>query len=271
MTDIVEYEYRSSGADPRLLLAHRHADSCEIIQIVSGSGTVLIGEKIFPFLPGAMYFIPNECQHSTRPINVKNYVRNKMSCSIGYMTALLSACGAETALELYRTGGGMISLSPKQASEADMAFQDMCRAIRKEQKHEKMQVSAMLVKLSILISSGHMGAPDYDGNAELGKIIQYLNEHLEAQVTTRELARMFYMSDSRLCRVFKARTGSTITGYVLEQRLTKARNMLTFSDKNVTNIAQACGFESLAYFSKAFKRAEGVSPLRYRRSVRDER
>ena len=59
--------------------------------------------------------------------------------------------------------------------------------------------------------------------------------------------------------------GVTLTGYLQQVRITHAKMLLRFSDKKIEAIGLECGFGELTYFSRVFKKVEGVSPREYRR------
>ncbi len=271
MSDVIEYAYRLRGKDPQIRVTHRHGQACELLQILSADGTVLIGEKVYPFLPGTLYLIPADCLHSTRPVSPNSYVRSKVICSADYFMELLALSGAGTMLSVYRGGGGIVPLTPKSAEEIDSLFRSMCLSIESAPEGGQLIVSSALLNIAAAVSAEYAAQPAYEWRlTPLGGIIHYLNEHLEEKISTHELASRFFMSDGYLCRMFKARTGLTITQYVLEQRLARARSMLQFSGERVSAVADACGFESLAYFCKAFKKSEGLPPSAYRKSKRGD-
>lgn len=73
------------------------------------------------------------------------------------------------------------------------------------------------------------------------------------------------------CRLFKAYTGTTPTAYIISLRISRACDLLT-KDKNrkIEDISQDCGFNSVAYFNKTFKKVMGISPREYRKNMKTE-
>lgn len=68
-----------------------------------------------------------------------------------------------------------------------------------------------------------------------------------------------------MLRLFNESYGTTINNYVNVLRITKAKQMLRFSDKRIDEIGQAVGMDDSNYFSRAFKKVEGISPSEYRK------
>ena len=81
------------------------------------------------------------------------------------------------------------------------------------------------------------------------------------------LANEAGVSVTYLCRLFKAYTGKTIVGYLVERRIQAAIWKLREDDTKVLSIALACGFNDLAYFNRVFKRIVGMTPSAYRKKT----
>lgn len=100
---------------------------------------------------------------------------------------------------------------------------------------------------------------------ELNEIKQYLDENYGEKVSLNTLARRFFVSKSYLSRIFKNSYGFTINQYILFKRITEAKHLLRFSTKNVDEIADFVGMNDANYFSRMFRKVEGISPSEYRK------
>jgi AraC-like DNA-binding protein len=100
-------------------------------------------------------------------------------------------------------------------------------------------------------------------NGEREKIqeaVNYIDLHIEENVTIRDLARKVAINECYLKKGFKAITGKTIHDYRLSVRMERAQKMLTESGNTVTDVAMALGFSSISHFSTAFKKYTGLKP-----------
>ena len=95
-------------------------------------------------------------------------------------------------------------------------------------------------------------------------IKQYLDEHYDEKITLDDLTERFFISKYYLTRVFRKQFGTSISHYLLSIRITKAKQMLRFTDESVENIGYKCGLGAPHYFSRTFKQVEGISPSEYR-------
>ena len=77
------------------------------------------------------------------------------------------------------------------------------------------------------------------------------------------LTEKFPYDYSHLSRVFSQHEQDTIEHYVIKLRIEKAKELLTYGDKNVSEVAYRIGYSSAAHFSRQFKKIVGVSPSIY--------
>lgn len=101
-------------------------------------------------------------------------------------------------------------------------------------------------------------------SGSLQAIIDYIDAHLEADLSRDALSRVAFISKSHLSRLFSKQLNQTVADYVLGRRLDRARMLLRDTSLPVTAIAMQTGFCSAAYFSKVFHDAVGQTPLAYR-------
>jgi two-component system, response regulator YesN len=87
------------------------------------------------------------------------------------------------------------------------------------------------------------------------------------RLTLSDLASEVGMSKSGLSRRFSKVMGVTLRGYLLRARLERAKELLTRTRNQVTEVAMAVGFGDLPRFDKLFKRYTGLTPSAYRVSA----
>lgn len=105
-------------------------------------------------------------------------------------------------------------------------------------------------------------------NARLRRVLDFIEEHLEDEITVGGLADLANLSAFHFTRVFTATMGISPARYVSGRRLKNAMAMLAIGKLPLSEIAHRSGFSSQASFNRAFHRAIGVSPGEYRRQVR---
>jgi AraC family transcriptional regulator len=98
-------------------------------------------------------------------------------------------------------------------------------------------------------------------------VVDYIQKHLQENISIKTLSREAYMSEPHFFRCFKQQFGVSPVDYINEQRIRAAKMMLHAADYSVTEISFACGFNNLNYFLKMFKRHTGLTPAQYRKSL----
>ena len=100
---------------------------------------------------------------------------------------------------------------------------------------------------------------------ELAEIKEYLDEHYTEKIVLEDLAERYYINKYYLTKIFKETYGSTISNYLIAMRITKAKQLLRFTDMTVDEVGSAVGMGDANYFSRMFRKVEGISPREYRK------
>lgn len=97
-------------------------------------------------------------------------------------------------------------------------------------------------------------------------MVSFIHRYYGEKITLDEIAASGNVSRSKCCRIFKRYLQQSPVDFLNEYRLKVSRHMLDNSDKNITEIALACGFNHLSYYSKYFCENYGMTPRDYRKN-----
>ncbi len=103
-------------------------------------------------------------------------------------------------------------------------------------------------------------------DGRLARVLDYLAQHLEDDVSIDDLAAAACLSPFHFIRMFRNRVGVPPHRYLSQMRLDLAKRLLLGSEAPLEEIAVRCCFSSPSNFTRAFRRAVGVTPQAYRRS-----
>ncbi|KRE57362.1 AraC family transcriptional regulator [Paenibacillus sp. Soil750] len=95
-------------------------------------------------------------------------------------------------------------------------------------------------------------------------LVNYLNNFYDSDISKETLERLMDRKYEYLCQVFKKYAGTNIHNYIHQLKTQRAKHLLRTTDKSVQEIASEVGYPDPFYFSRMFKRIEGVAPLHYR-------
>lgn len=105
---------------------------------------------------------------------------------------------------------------------------------------------------------------DSVGNLLVQKAIRYVEVHYGGRITLKDMSEELHLSPNYLCELFKRHTGKNLMEYVTEYRMIKARTYLNHVEYKVSDVAEMVGYKEAKYFSSAFKKTYGITPLEYR-------
>lgn len=84
------------------------------------------------------------------------------------------------------------------------------------------------------------------------KVLIYIDEHLDDELSLKQLASVACISPCYFHRLFKAYIGETLTGYITRLRIQRAAGKLQYSDQPITEIALDIGYQTPSSFTKVF-------------------
>ncbi|NLM11296.1 MAG: AraC family transcriptional regulator [Clostridiaceae bacterium] len=100
------------------------------------------------------------------------------------------------------------------------------------------------------------------------KIQRYIEENFTGPVSLDEVSKLFYLNKYYISHRFKAITGFTFKEYLIMQRISKAKDLLLYTDEDITWVCMNSGFNNVNHFIRSFKKIENITPLQYRKKYR---
>ena len=101
-------------------------------------------------------------------------------------------------------------------------------------------------------------------SARIGRVVDYLHDHLEDELNLDLLADVAVMSRWHWHRVYTAMQGETVAATVRRLRLSRAADRLANSDADIGEIARRAGYTTSEAFGRAFKQSYSLTPGAYR-------
>lgn len=104
---------------------------------------------------------------------------------------------------------------------------------------------------------------NYSFSRKAEQIINYIDVNLDKKLTLSTIATAFSVNSSYLSKLFKTATGCTVTEYINKSKVNKAKEYIIEGSMKIQDISAMLGYEDPLYFSRVFKKLEGVSPTTY--------
>ena len=258
--DLIEYA-RSSGGQFRPFHTH---DEFHILYCTEGSGYLRLNDVEIDLLPGRLAVIRPEVLHSCGTRDSKRAfwgISFYPSAKGDPLSDFFLQCKTLTAdfsgyLD-YLTGIFSLIL-------------DICGEDGKDHSRPadvRMHTYSLLYFTRMMLQSNPVAIPE-PRDLPMRAVLQWIMEHYNEDINLERLSREFAMSSSHLSRSFYQSFRVSPINYLIDYRLSKAKDLLIFTDKPVYEIAASVGYENVYHFSNLFSKRIGPTPQEFREYCR---
>ncbi|ACT03129.1 AraC family transcriptional regulator [Paenibacillus sp. JDR-2] len=101
------------------------------------------------------------------------------------------------------------------------------------------------------------------------KMTAFIHGHFEHKITLDDIAAAGSVSRSQCCILFGKYVEQSPNTYLMKYRIKKSCELLSETDRSISEIAISCGFQSSSYYTFVFRKELGIVPNEYRRQYRD--
>ena len=150
-------------------------------------------------------------------------------------------------------------------SVAVQQYTAYCEMLREPEKRFKATVHVLEMCVQKIYDNHLIRRNDRD----LMKLFQtYVERHLLEPITVGSTAKALGISASYLSRQIRVNLNTNFTDYLLEKRMSVARDRLSYTDRSISEIANELCYTDAGYFMSVFKRVNGMTCLEYRKKAR---
>lgn len=250
---------------------HSH-DYVEVIYMYSGETTHIVNGKNIKLKQGNLLFLNQSATHEVLQAGHQDIAVNFIVLP-EFFTAPLSMIGEEpTPLRNFlvdclcnqNSGAGYLYFDISNVKTIQNLLENLLWILIQEtpNKRKISQMTMALVLMQLLSHTDALKSADPD-DALVWQVLRYVEKNY-INGSFAELTALLHYDPSWLSRQIKQRTGKTYTQLVQESRLAQAAYLLSNTQKNVSDIAIAVGYENISYFHRIFAEAYGKSPKQYR-------
>lgn len=248
---------------------HRH-EAWELYFVTHGKGIRMTGDTLMPFSEGDVVLIPPSMPHywEYKPESADDSGEIKY-LMVAFSPELLDKCIAvfpEIRNKLY--GQILPTEALKYGSGSSVEIKHSL--MRMNNLDDIGQLSEMIRLLPIIFTTKDhslIGKPikiERDIR-RIQKVAEYVMAHYVHTITLDDIAAHIGMNRSAFCTFFKRNKGMTFSQFVTQYRLETACELLKTSQKQVSEICYAVGFNDLPHFIRVFVSTYGMSPTKFRK------
>jgi AraC-type DNA-binding domain-containing proteins len=253
-------------------LPHAHPDN-QIIYYIKGSGKEIIENKEYEVFQGTIFFIPKDKKHSFIP-------SPRTSAEIFTLR-----------FEIVKNVIGDFKKDKRSSLNILKFFNSKRPSLWKASNERKNQIGAIINKINELLRIKEFGylialngyiflllKEFLISIVERKKdkvltikdrffidITNYLKENVDKKINSKDVAKLFKISQNYLQKIVKTYTSYSFTRYFNEIKIDYSKKLLKETTLEIKEIAGKLGIYDINYFSRLFKKIEGVPPSKYRK------
>lgn len=253
------------GTGERVFQSHHHTQ-CELSLFVEGKGIYTTDSGKINFNKGDMFMFSADETHCITRIDESINLLN-----IHFEPRMIweRSDTAELLQFIFQ------SSKKNKFDSSDTKLKSIIETIEKEISGKKfgyeIEIKRLVFSALIHIIRTYYGETEpvltpvqSDITKKLKKVVLYIEDNLESNLTLGELAKIACMSQTYFSAVFKKYNGISPWNYIIIKRIDKAIFLLKTTDLKIIDVASQCGFSSSSNFYKEFKTITGKQPNDFR-------
>lgn len=253
-------------------------DFSEFIYVRSGVLELTIDEKVFDIPANRIIFYPPNTTHSWRAktnvcfIDVLSFESNAQEMDYFYKDPIqLTDQEVNILNNIFSESAELLTFFPQDSPIKGQTLKSEMSVYRLQ--HLKKQIELFLIE--IFNRTTPFDANDILNQKRLksvtetnDKIIRCLTENVEKTLNLDQISKLTGISVTHMKRTFKKHHDGGIIDYFILMKIDEAKKLITQTELSFTEISDALGFSSSAYFSRTFRKKTGLTPSEYSRKVR---
>ena len=261
MLKINEVFYRLKGKDIFVHKSHSH-NEIELIEVVSGSGTVIKNDMTFELKSRHIYVIDARNAHIVypQPEDCNDYVRNKIVIDADSFELFCKNIGISNLLETLFNGA---PVSTEYNTEVDLLYKKISELVELGNKISIGFAHGYIVELLHKIYSLSKDGNGYSQKSTIQTILSIIADK-KGITSLEEISQELHMNKFYVSHMFKEKTGRNISSYISDKLYENLVKKLKESDDSLENIAFECGFSATSSLTRFFKHKSGISPSQFR-------
>ncbi len=253
---------------------HRHKE-IQIIWVINGEGTLIIGNNMLPFRSGNLFVIGANQPHvfkSDPSYFISGNRKSIHSLNIffkhsGFISQLLTFPEMQSIKKFINATNFNLQASESDAAklaEHFLKIRNATAGFRLAYFIEMLQVMANLKSWKFLSAeSFESKISDVEG-LRMNDIYQYTMDHFMEDINLKKIAAVAYLTPQSFCRYFKKHTSETYVEFLNKVRINEACKRFIEMDFNgIATVAYQTGFNSVVTFNRVFKSITNKTPSEF--------
>lgn len=249
--------------------AHTHT-FFEVMLVIKGKLAHEVNDKEQLLSENDICILRPEAKHAVKRLENTPFLLYNFEVNIQYLHTLCNALGFVSADDIFDAPASYTHCTATEALEymniltipskiTDMMLSSVA------QTSLKIIVTKILAGFILHLSRGLQHKKE---DSVLSTMLGLLEDKNNFHLTIKALCEQTFYTQEHITRLFKKANLDSPNHIHLQKKLQYAAHLLLNSDIKIINIAEACGIDTLSYFTKTFKREYGLSPSAYKKKYR---
>ena len=253
------------------LVLHTH-NYVELVCVTGGHGVHLLADAAWPIQRGDVFVIPPDTKHGYDDCDDLHLInccvesawceRSELRAIPGYNAFI----ALEPLLRAQQDFAAHLHLEEENLERIINYITGMDRELVQQEpgfiRSIKHRLDLLFIDLARKHSAG--GGQNHEALLQLEAVLRYIDEHLDSELPLKHLCDKAAMSPSTLTRYFQRCFQCSPIHYVLQRRLTRAKQLLQSESTAIKEIAKQVGFRDANYFSRMCKKYLHATPKELR-------
>lgn len=242
---------------PPYFTERAHLNSFLIIYTLSGEGILNYHNQIYTITKGQCFFINCMDYHYYKVSGNSTWeflwVHFNGNNSLGYFE------------EFSRNGFQLIQI------HNEYLFENTLRKLIEINQNKSVTTDVLtsqyihMLITELIAQNTARNLPDLLLPEYIKSVMKYIDLHFSEDLALEFLAKHQNISKFHLSHEFKRYTGLTLKEYIISTRISRAKDLLKYTEKSVQEISEQCGIYNTSHFINLFKSREGCTPNKYRK------
>ncbi|THF74310.1 AraC family transcriptional regulator [Cohnella fermenti] len=243
--------------EPGYFTERENLDSYLIVYTAAGRGKLKYGGKAYDAAPGQLFFI--DCRRH-------QYYAPDSNDSWHLVWIHFHGSSSPAYYERYAAAGTPLATLPED-SRIPALLLDIVELHQQKTVQTELSVSRAIVDVltELLQLASDRESTEIGLPSTVAAVMNYYDRHYAERLTLDGVAARFAIDKYHLAKSFKRHTGFSPNDYLINIRITRAKELLRFTDRTVAEIAVSVGIDNVSHFINLFRQRQTSTPLAYRK------
>lgn len=239
----------------------------ELVYIEGTDGIRHVGDHISKYQQSDLVFIGSNIPHLNFDYGVKtDYEKVVLQIHPDFKSKFESTPELNKIIDLFQRSQHGIAFygeTKNKVSQLMKTFHNLSPFQQFLESFSIFQILAESKETIYLHDSPYINQYSKKEQERLRSVYTFIDKNYQNKIRVDDVASLCNLTKAAFCRYFKKATGNTFIDFLNQYRVSQAKRLLLL-DKNVSETCFACGFESISYFNRTFKKVAGENPTAFK-------